>query len=94
MGQRLLRHPHLKDILHLPLFTRLTHKVTRRHVIAWLLGIVLMLLGSLVASLSHHTEVLPPVVLEAIGNFLHAVGALPIIRHIEPKWLVLAGSAE
>lgn len=85
------KHKHLNVILKLPLADRLFHRLARRHVLAVLLGILTMLVGSAFSSLAHHQALVPVAVWDATGYFIHGVGAVPILRHIEPFWIILVG---
>lgn len=87
----------LHEIAHLPLLARLSHHNARRPLMAIALGVVVMLSGCVVASAKeelchdfggHH------ILWDALGYFLHGAGAIPLLRYIEPLWLLLLGSPE
>ncbi len=81
-------------ILHLPFIERITHKKARRVLIVMAVGAFLMLLGSLIANYrADISEIIPVhhIMIDTGGYFLHAIGALPILRYIEPFWTLLLG---
>jgi hypothetical protein len=86
-----------KSILHLPRLSRIVHHKARRPVAIVAIGVIVMLLGSMIAahkdSLGHLIGV-HHIIVDTIGYFIHAAGALPALRYIEPVWLVLFGVAE
>lgn len=84
-------------ILHLPLVQRLAHRKARRTVVAVSLSVVLMLTGSTIAHEAKWFNELLGVhqlLVDAVGYFTHAVGAVPAIRYLDPFWSILMGGAE
>lgn len=99
--KRLLVSPHrvavlegVRTLLHLPIWRRMIHAKARRTVGIMSLGIVVMLTGSLIASereLIGHAVGVHHLVFDTLGYFLHAAGAIPALRYVEPFWLLLTG---
>ena len=86
----------VQTILHLPLVERLLHSKARRPLGVLALGIVLMVLGSMIAAHRHELAEWIPIhhlLFDTGGYFLHAVGAVPALRYVEPVWAILAGAA-
>ncbi len=87
----------VRHIAHLPFVERITHAKARRSIMAVAVGVLLMLVGSAIASsaetLSRSADV-PPIVVDTFGYFRHAIGAVPALRHIEPLCLVIVVAAE
>lgn len=86
-----------KSLLHLHPLRRLLHRKAHRPVAVVGLGTVVMVTGSVIASAKDvlgHMIGVHHIVIDTVGYFIHAVGALPAIRYIEPMWLILFGSAE
>lgn len=84
-------------ILHLPLVQRLTHKKSRRTVVSVSVGALLMLSGSTIAHEAKWFEGMIGVhqlVVDVVGYFVHAVGAVPAIRYIDPLWTLVMGASE
>ncbi len=84
-------------ILHLPLVERLTHHNARRPLMAILLGVVMMLVGSIIVSIKeelHHYFGGHHIVFDTFGLFLHGIGAVPLLRYVEPVWMLVMGAAE
>lgn len=87
----------VNEILHLPLWQRLLHRKARRTLAVVGAGMFLMVGGSAIASSRHELSELVPVhhlLFDTAGYFLHAFGAVPILRYIEPLWLLLGGVME
>lgn len=85
------------DILHLPLIDRLMHIKSRRIVVAVLSGVLMMLVGSTIAKHAERIEYtfgIHELVAETFGFFLHGVGAVPIMRYLDPAWTLVMGTAE
>ena len=82
-------HPaHLKELAKQPRFRRLFDRRARHILVAFLLGAAVMAIGSAIAGHPQWFN-LPHLVVDVVGYFLHAVGAVPILRWIEPAWKVL-----
>jgi len=82
-----LKYPHLYEVLKLPRLQRILHPKARRHYLAALLGIGVMIFGSSIAV--YHWSPLPRLLADALAYALHGVGLIPFIRHAEPLWLLL-----
>jgi hypothetical protein len=54
-----------------------------------ILGLTLMIFGPFIAK--HGPEYMPELLADSVGYFLHGVGALPIIRYLEPFLTLLLG---
>lgn len=99
--KRLLVSPHrlsvlegVKSVLHLPLWRRIIHPKSRRTVGVMSTGIVIMLTGSFIASerdVIGHAVGVHHLFFDTLGYFLHAAGAIPALRYVEPLWLLLTG---
>jgi hypothetical protein len=86
-------HLHIHQLSRMPRVRRLLHPKTRRHLLGVSLGGTLMLTGSYLATHAHGvSEVvpLPHVLIDTIAYFIHGVGSVPLIQHIEPLWAILA----
>ncbi len=102
MSLKFLRCPQIvKDevqtILHLPLIERVLHPKSRRPIIALSIGISAMLAGSFLAQSAKPLNEAcgaPHILVDTVGYFVHAVGAIPALRYFEPVWTILAGSVE
>lgn len=84
-------------ILHLPLFARLMHHKARRPLFGFGLGCGIMLAGSAIAASVKHMDTLSHlthVVVDTCGYLLHGIGAVPIVKHIEPVWAIVFGAAQ
>ena len=79
-------HLSLRKRLHLD---SQAHRHFHRHVFGVLLGIGVMLLGSHMAAGMQHPHAIPVAIWDALAYFLHGIGTLPIMKHIEPLWLFL-----
>lgn len=84
-------------ILHLGLWARLLHPKARRPVAGVVLGVLMMLAGSLTAHSAGLIEAglgVHHLVVDTVGYFVHAVGAIPAIRYIDPFWTLVLGAAD
>lgn len=90
--KKLLHHDVYADInamVHLPLVERVWRG--RRVILSVFLGVLLMFLGSWIASLSKnfdHEDLLHRT-MDTFGYFIHAIGTLPCLRYFEPLWKLL-----
>lgn len=87
----------VKSILHLPLVERLTHHKARRPLAVVGMGIALMVTGSGIAAHRMELSELIPIhhlLFDTLGYFLHACGAVPALRYVEPVWSLLMGIEE
>lgn len=87
----------IPHILHLPIIQRLLHHKARRPVGAVVLGVSAMMTGSLIATNAAWVTTLVPIhhiVVDTTGYFIHAVGAVPILRYIEPFWMLIVGESK
>lgn len=85
----------VREVLHLPLIKRLVHRRTRRIVVVMVAGAVLMTFGSAIAAHRNEIAEVVPVhhlIFDVIGYFIHACGALPALKYIEPFVTLLLGS--
>ncbi len=85
------------SILHLPLLERLTHHKARRPMVVVGIGTGMMVAGSVIAANREALAEMLPIhhlLFDTLGYFIHAAGALPALRYVEPLWLLLLGSAE
>lgn len=86
----------VEGILHLCFWHRVAHHKARRPFFAVAGGVVVMVAGS---ALAHHAEAVEAVVgvnhllVDTCGYFVHAAGAVPALRFVEPLWAVLMGVA-
>jgi hypothetical protein len=78
-------HPRLP---HLP---RLSRAI--RHASALGVGVCVMLAGSMVAACAPHGS-LVAILVDACGYFLHGLGAVPFIAHVEPLYSALVAAEE
>lgn len=85
------KYPHLWDILKLSRWERITHHKSRKHLLAGLMGLALMIFGSFMAGLTPTIEAVPHPLWDSVAYFIHGVGCIPILRHIEPLWLIIVG---
>ena len=86
----MLRHFHLGDVRelrHLGRIRRIFDVRARRHFAGLLLGVILMLTGSRMAMA--RVEFLPHALWDCVAYFIHAIGTVPLMKHIEPAWAVL-----
>jgi hypothetical protein len=91
MGRRKhKRYPHLSEVRRLPLHRRLASRHARRHLVGVCVGVGLMLVGSTMATVIE--PLLPRLLWDAIAYFVHGVGAVPLMLHIEPVWLLVLGA--
>jgi hypothetical protein len=87
-----MRHQHLLPILRLPrLRDRLLNRVALRHVAGWLLGFLLCLTGSFLATHPGLVESVPHVVWDAFSYSIHGIGLIPLAKNIEPLWAIVTG---
>jgi len=94
-----LRHHSLKRdiqaIIHLPFFERLEQRASRQAIYFFLVGIMIMLFGVEIALWSKECEShWAHRIGDMVGYLIHAIGAIPCIRHVEPLFLVLFGADE
>lgn len=84
------------SIAHLPVIDRIIHAKARRTVLVVASGVILMVVGSFIASHRHELSEMFPVVnhllFDVFGYFIHACGALPALRYVEPLWTLLMGA--
>ena len=79
----------LGKIKGLGLLNRLCHHKVRKHTIGVGVGILIMFAGSMFAGMTHLVEnTAVYFFIEGMGHFIHAIGAIPIIKHIEVVWEV------
>lgn len=78
---------------HVPLSAWRRMRISR-HSLGCGVGVLIMLSGSCLAQHSHEVSnsvvVLDTITIDAFGYFMHALGCLPIVAHIEPliqAWL-------
>lgn len=93
-AKRLAAHE-ARLVARLPLVRRVTHPRVLRHGAAGGLGLALMFAGSTMAT--HADEVLrvvhvPHVAWDALAYFLHGLGAIPFVHHVEPLYRMLAAA--
>lgn len=84
-------------ILHLPFWSRLLHSKSRKPVVGFSVGVLIMVTGSAIASSVKHAEALPhlaTVMVDTFGYLLHGIGSIPIIKHAEPVWALVFGVAQ
>ncbi len=85
----------VKSIGHLPLIDRVFHHKSRRTLVVMGIGTVLMVIGSCIASYRHElSEVIPVthhLLWDVFGYFIHACGAVPALRYVDPMWTLLMG---
>lgn len=84
-----LPHLNLHDMLilrRLGLFRRLLHHKSRGHVLGCILGFLIMVLGCFTAKF---TFWMPHLLWDVIGYTIHAIGAIPIIKHFDPLWAIV-----
>jgi len=85
-----LANPHkYRALFRLPRLERLGHRLVRRHVVAFGAGAGLMIVGSALASHSHDQQLVPAPTWDAVAYLIHAVGAVPVLRHLDPIWTLL-----
>lgn len=75
-------------------FRRKIKKLHHRHKkhTAMLMGVGIMLTGSILATAHFHwLEWAPVFIVDGVAYFMHGVGAIPFIHGIEPLWLLLIG---
>lgn len=94
-----LRHHSLSRdvqlIRHLPLLERLQQRASRQAIYFFLVGIMIMLFGVEIALWSKDFEShWAHRIGDMVGYLIHAIGAIPCIRHVEPLFLVLFGANE
>lgn len=90
IGRHRVRRVDVPNIRSLPRFQRLLHPKVQRHLVAISLGTTLMLTGSFLATHGENApHFLPHVVWDALAYFIHGIGSLPILGHIEPMWKLL-----
>lgn len=77
-------------VLPLPLFKRLCHRKTLRHFSCLCLGASI---ASLRAWLTHHQLIhgCPEFIWETGSWTVHAAGAIPACKQLEPLWVILLG---
>lgn len=86
----------VKSVLHLPFWGRLLHHKSHRTIGMMGLGITIMMTGSWIASEREaisHVVGLHHLIFDSLGYFLHAAGAIPALRYVEPFWALLSGTA-
>lgn len=71
------------DLFKLGRVRRLFHVKVRKHTIGLGIGGGLMLCGSTLAIYGHHVPA-PHVLIDGLAYFIHGIGAIPFVRHIEP----------
>lgn len=85
----------IRAIGNLPFVQRVTHHKARRTVGVVGIGVSMMVGGTVIAShrheLAHHVPFMSHYLFDTIGYFIHAAGALPALRYIEPFWLLMFG---
>lgn len=85
----------VETILHLPLIERLTHRASKKAIMFFTFGVLIMMVGVEISLHSKHYESEWIHRLgDMIGFLIHAIGAIPCIRYIEPIFIVLFGVAE
>lgn len=85
----ILHHLHLRDARAIPKLRRLFHPKTLHHAHRVCLGVAVMLVGVVIAKTevaSHAAHLM----LDVIGYSIHGLGLIPIAKHVEPLWEVLA----
>jgi hypothetical protein len=83
-----------KAIGRLPVFDRLRHHNARKPLLATAAGVMVMLTGSMIANHAHWFEEIvgvPRILVDAFGYFTHGCGAVPVMRYVEPLWVLLFG---
>ena len=76
--------------LHLlPKTEKLAHHHTRIHVRHVVIGTTLILIGSTMATSAHavRPDLIPIAVWDGAAYFLHGVGCIPILKHVEGLWV-------
>jgi hypothetical protein len=87
----------VSKVLHLPLWSRLTHPASHRPFAVVALGVGIMLVGSFIAANKEWFVIhcgLHHLLFDTLGYFIHGVGSVPVLRYIEPVWSILAGAEE
>jgi len=69
----------------------MSHRVQWRRLVVVAFGVCLMLAGSGLASVAHELQGASPLVIDAVAYFLHGVGTLPVLHHIEPLLAAVVG---
>ncbi len=79
---------HVLAMLHdLTMWKRIFSRKGRRHVLCMIAGGVVMLAASTMATT--HQNFVPHNVWDAVAYFTHGIGAIPILTHIEPLWMLI-----
>lgn len=84
----------VKSLLHLPLVERLLHAKARKHLFRFSLGAAVMSAGAFLASVKAGVSEVVGVhefVVDAVGYFVHGAGMVPVLRYVEPVWLLMLG---
>lgn len=79
----------------LGLLSRLCHHRARKPVIAAMIGVLVMLLGGVIAHEKHVVAAwigLHTVVVDTVGAAVHGIGLIPFVKFAEPLWIVLLGA--
>jgi hypothetical protein len=79
---------HIAKIASLPLWARLTHRTTLRHLMAVSLGSILISIGMGIV----HQFGTASATAEAFGWLIHAWGMTPILIHVDPLWKIILGT--
>lgn len=77
----------VRELRKLPLWQRIFHPKTKKHIVSLMLGVALMASGSAI-SLNHDIIPTPQICCDVVGYLIHGVGCVPFIHHIEPLWNV------
>jgi len=91
--KRLSELAHLDDLRKLRPIKILIHHKTVRHLIGFVIGACICLMGSTMA-LNAHTILetmpmhIPHPVWDALAYTIHAFGAIPILSNLEPLWKI------
>lgn len=94
---RAARHAALHDVrglLHLPLVSRLLHHKARKVVSRFVVGVVVMLSGAFVAHEKHAIAEMVHIhelFVDTLGYAVHGTGLIPILRYIEPIFVLMFG---
>jgi hypothetical protein len=66
------------------------HVKMLRHMAAMSLGVSLMVAGSGIAANAHSFPVIHHILVDTVGYFLHGIGCVPFVAHVEPLWKLIA----
>lgn len=82
------RDAHWAAMMRLPRWHRPFSVKGRKHLIGCGCGVLVMMSGSALA-VAHLDVIIPHVMWDCLAYFIHGCGAVPIMSHIEPLWVML-----